>query len=219
MQKAIDNEMRVYILNELSKNKDIPFSKLFKKRFYSSSQFTYHLNWLIKKNYVSKKEGLYSLNIEGKKLVNNLSINKIVEQPLIVTAVLLKKGKKILTSCSKKEPLRELYGLSCFGKFNDPKKIVKKHTNLELGKYEFGGIFNIKTEDIGIYHQLIVFISKDFTGKLIDSENRLSKWVTRKQLSKLKQFPENEFILNNLDKNFYSIERNIENNTFKVLLK
>lgn len=58
MSKALDNEMRRYILSKLSINRELTFSELFKNEFYSSSKFTYHLNWLVKNKFIDKKEGL-----------------------------------------------------------------------------------------------------------------------------------------------------------------
>ena len=144
--KALDNEMRRDILKVLSTKQNLTFSQLFQDRFSSSSQFTYHLNWLIKHNFVEKTNGKYKLGKEGKKLMNYVELKsvEVVQQPLIVIGVLLKKGNKILTSCSKKEPLNGLWGLSCFSKMRLGENIqdiiynsCKRHLGYEVEEIKF----------------------------------------------------------------------------------
>ena len=55
---------------------------------------------------------------------------------------------------------------------------------------------------------MLVFTSDKFKGELKEeTETRINKWVTLKQLSKLKQYPDNPFILNNLKNKFFELER------------
>ena len=179
---------------------------------------------MVKNGFVKKTGKKYSLGKEGKKLVNYINFEKLnfVEQPLIILGVLIKNKDRIITSSSKKEPIKDLWGLSCFAKFeigeniNDAlKKACRINLGLEVTDFKFAGLFNIKTleEDKMIYHnQFLVFTSDKFIGKIIsETKFRKNKWVTLKQLKKLRQYPENEFIINNINKKkFFEIERNID---------
>jgi ADP-ribose pyrophosphatase YjhB (NUDIX family) len=214
MAKPLDNEMRRYILTELSTRKNVTFNALFNKEFYSSSQFAYHLNWLIARNYVSKQSGKYSLGPEGKKLITYVSLGVEIKQPLIVIGLILKNKDKILISRSKKEPLNNLWGLSCFGKYKDVKELAKEKTGYELIKYKFHGIYDVTTTDLELHHILLVYFSSDFKGMLKSEPLRECKWVTKAQLKKLKQFPENEFIIDTPGNHI--IERNISENSYST---
>ena len=52
--KVLDNEVRRHILKELSTKENLTFMQLFQNKFYSSSQFNYHLNWLLKNQFIKK---------------------------------------------------------------------------------------------------------------------------------------------------------------------
>jgi hypothetical protein len=214
MAKPLDNEMRTYILTELSTKKNLSFNALFNKKFYSSSQFAYHLNWLLSRNYVSKINGKYNLGSEGKKLISYVSSGIEVKQPLIVIGLILKNKNQILVSKSKKEPLNELWGLSCFGKYKDVKILAKEKTGYELNNYKFHGSYDVKTSDLDLHHLLLVYSSSEFKGTLKSEPLRECIWVTRAQLKKMKQFPENEFIIDNPGNHI--IERNISENSYLV---
>ncbi|MEK6939026.1 MAG: helix-turn-helix domain-containing protein [Nanoarchaeota archaeon] len=179
MSKDLENPMRKHILKVLLFKENLTFSQLFQNSFRSSSQFTYHLNQLLKEGLVEKNTQRYKLSFKGKRVANHLSSETIEEtkQPLIVIALLLRKGNKVLTSYSKKEPIKDLWGLSCFAKlrFGENvldclKKNCSRHLGYELGnKVNFSGIFNIKTKNQGeilLHHQLLVFTSSDFKGKM-----------------------------------------------------
>ncbi len=214
MAKALDNEMRQFILTRLSTGKTLTFNKLFAKRFYSSSQFTYHLNWLVSKGYVAKTSQGYRLGIEGKRLITYVTLGKEIRQPLLVVAAILRRNDMILTSKSMKEPIVGLWGLSCFGKYGALKEVVRRETGYSLQSYAFHGVYDIRTTDLDLHHILFVYASYAFTGSLRPSSMRASQWVTRKQLHALKQYPENEFILDH--PGHYAIERNIEEKTYSL---
>ena len=228
MAKPLDNDMRRFILKKLSLKPSLSFSQLFDNKFYSSSQFAYHVKWLLDKSYITKKNDLYCLDKLGKQLVNYISLGKFekTKQPLIVLAVILKDKNKILISSSKKEPLANYWGLSCFGKYKSDnileelKLLCKEKTGYDVSNFKFGGVFNIKTSDVDLNHQLLVFTSETFTGNLIEeTEFRVNRWATKPQRKNLTQFPENEFIVENCSKSFFDLERSIDEDSFKVLLK
>ncbi len=213
------NPIQTFIITELTINKNQPFSKLYEKYIVetmstdiSTSNFTYHINKLLKSKHIKKTNFKYSLDTEGNKIATYLRKGEYTKQPLIVTAVIIKKQNKILTSCSKKQPLDNLWGLSCFGKYSDPVALTKEKTNLDIKDPIFHGVYDIKTTDLNIHHILIVFEAKNPKGELKEQPLREHKWVTRTQLSKLNQFPENEFLIDN--KGYHKIERNIEKNEF-----
>ena len=97
---------------------------------------------------------------------------------------------------------------------------TKEKTGYTVKEFNFGGVFNIKTTDIDLSHQLLVFTADKFTGKLIEeTETRINRWTTKTQRKRLKQFPENEFIIENCSKSFFDLERSIDEDSFKLLLK
>ncbi len=224
--------MQKHILKNLLFRENLTFSQLFQDSFESSSQFTYHLNALIQEGIVEKNNQKYKLSIKGKELASHLSseTTEFTKQPVIIVALLLKKGSRILTSCSKKEPLKGLWGLSCFAKikFGDNvldclRKNCLRHTGYALGeKVQFGGIFHLKTkknENVVLHHQLLVFRSSDFEGALKKETNtRINQWVSLHELHQLSQYPDNEFIIKkSKTQKFFELERDIDSTTLKQL--
>jgi len=232
MQKVLDNPMRRHILKVLSIKNNLEFNELFHKEFYSTSKFTYHLNWLLKNNFITKNNGMYNLGSEGKKLVTYVDLESMsfTDQPLTVLGVLLLKNGKILASASKKQPFQNVWGLSCFGKLRketgieDQLKILcKKKLGYEIQDFKFSGVFNIKsidkTKKTEYHHQIIVFTSDKFKGKLLDeTETRYNKWVKINEFKRWNQYPDNQFIIKHLNSGkFFELERSLDKNSLRIL--
>jgi len=232
MNTPLSEAMRKHIFKVLLFNENVSFSALFQDAFRSSSQFTYHLNQLIKENLVEKNNQKYKLSSKGKEVANYLSSETAenIKQPLIVIALLLKKNNKVLTSCSKKEPLKNLWGLSCFAKLRFGENVLtclknncSRHLGYGLGdKIHFNGIFNIKTihqKQLLLHNQILLFTSSDFKGELKEETlTRKNRWVTLKELAKLPQYPDNQFIIKKAHlKIFFELEREIESETLSFI--
>lgn len=229
MAKPLDNELRRHILRELSLKRNRSFSELFdKKRSFTSSRFAYHLKWLVDNEYVLKADNTYSLAKRAKQLVNYISLDSFEQatRPLVVLAVMIRHKNKVLCSVSKKEPLVGLWGMSCYGKYSSGniidalKQLCKEKTGYDVSSFSFGGVYAISTTDIGLRHQLLLFVAKDFSGELIkETPTRINRWMTCAQRKQYRFFPEMEFVIDNHAPSFFDMQRSIGEGTFKLLLK
>ncbi len=234
MYTAIMHKMRRSILRKLISESNLTFSELFNNEFRSSSQFNYHLSWLIKNGYVTKSKSTYKLSRKGKELANYLDTYNIslVKQPLVVLAVLLKSKDRIIISKSLKEPIKNLWGLSCFSKAHHGEstkeslsKEVYEKTGLSAEQFTFRGLFSIKTVDNNtlIHHHLLqVFLCDNFSGKLIrKTKYRENKLIKIKFIKNYNMYPDNEFIIKHVfskkPANFFELERDLNKGLLKLI--
>lgn len=208
----LKNEMRRYILEKLSRQNNLSFTELFDDAFFSSSHFNYHLKVLLDEEYVSKEEG-YSLTTKGKQLINRISGSaEKLEQPIVILAAHIQHEGKILTSASKKEPYKHIWGLSCYGKAINArpthaiKEICMQDTGLELRNPQHTGTYAIYSEELDVYHILLVFTGEVHGELIIESESRRNKWVTPQEHKELKQYPDNQYILEHLN-GYHELQR------------
>jgi ADP-ribose pyrophosphatase YjhB (NUDIX family) len=234
MDIVISNPMRRFILGRLMTNSNLSFSELLNNEFRSSSQFNYHLSWLIKKGYVVKTNRGYKLDKKGKELVNYLSVQDVslVKQPLLVCAVLIRSDNKIVISKSLKEPIKDLWGLSCFCKAEHGlgykevlSREVQTKTGLVVDDFDFRGVFSIKTvsnDRLLHHHNLHVFLCENYSGKLVrKTKHRENKLIRLSSISNYKMYPDNEFIINHVlskkKPDFFELQRDIDKGLLKLI--
>ncbi len=201
MFKALTNPIRIHILKTLIFKENVSFFKLIPAGTRNTSQFNYHLKWLLSNGFVIKKDGHYFLGSEGKKLSIFLSSDlNIEEQPVIVVDVILRDKNKVLISKSKKEPFKNIWEISCVAKIKYgaeleefAKKIAQEKTGYNVEGVKLKSIFPILTYSNGklAYHHIhYVFVAEKLRGQLIEETNdRVNKWVEKKDAAKYESFP------------------------------
>jgi 8-oxo-dGTP pyrophosphatase MutT (NUDIX family) len=201
------------ILRELLFKPNSTFTKLNIKGL-TSDHFSYHINVLLKEDFVEKKDGKYSLTPKGKEYANQMDTDEalIEKQPkiavIIVPTKTEKDGNKLLIQERTKEPY---YGYKGFitGKIRYGEKVLEtakreleEETGLQCDDMHIKRIVHnhVVLEDSGdLVEDKMFFIITAInpTGQLIDTESGKNYWVT-----------ENEFI--NLEKKYYD-----EDNIYK----
>ena len=205
------------ILRELLFKPNSTFTKL-NIQGLSSDHFSYHINTLIKDEYVEKKNSKYSLTPKGKEYANQMDTDEalIEKQPkiaVIIVGIKEENGiKKLLIQERTKEPY---YGYRGFitGKIRFGEKVLEtakrellEETGLIAEEWHIKTIVHnhVVLEESGDLVEdkmFYVITAVNPIGKVINTESGKNYWVT-----------EEEFI--NLDKKYYD-----EDSIYKYALK
>ncbi|MDD3474766.1 MAG: NUDIX domain-containing protein [Candidatus Dojkabacteria bacterium] len=195
------HKIQMLILRELLFKPNSTFTKL-NIQGLTSDHFSYHINTLIKDEYVEKKNGKYSLTPKGKEYANQMDTDEalIEKQPkiaVIIVGIKEENGiKKLLIQERTKEPY---YGYRGFitGKVRFGEKVLETARRELL---EETGLICDELHLKNIVHNLVVLEeSGDLVedkmfyivtainpkGKLINTRNGKNYWITEKEFFEL----------------------------------
>lgn len=224
------NSIQKDIVSKLTKYNYLSFSELMNNNI-RSSLFNYHLKELEKKCIIQKTGKRYELTKTGKQFSARLDEKNILDQPISIMLILIKKGDKILRSKSLKEPFKDYWGFSFFTRMRsglgleDYKQKVFKRTGLKLNKMQFKGILNLKSisnDHLDYQHLSHVYYCEDFSGDLIKQTDRENKWVKISEFKDYLSFPENDALTQIvLNENNFSLEitRDLDKNVLNSVTR
>lgn len=202
------HKIQMLILRELLFNPNSRFTDL-NIQGLSTDHFSYHVNRLIKDEYVKKEDSKYFLTTKGKEYANRMDTDdaSIERQPKIavmVVATKMEKNKKhLLVQERTKEPY---FGYSGFitGKIRYGEKILeaakrelKEESGLEDGEMHIKRLVHdhVVLEGTGELVEdkmfYIVHINNP-KGELISTENGKNVWITETEFRNLKKKYYNE---------------------------
>lgn len=122
----IDHHIEKHIIKTLAFSKSARFAQMRPLKV-DSNLYSYHLNKLLKHNYIIKTERDYSLSAKGLTYVDKLSFadNNLTSQPKINTGILLKNEfNEILLTKRLRQPLLDFWGLPMGKLHSDDTSIV-----------------------------------------------------------------------------------------------
>jgi len=202
------HKIQMLILRELLFNPNSRFSDL-NIQGLSNDHFSYHINVLIEKGLVDKKNSRYSLTNDGKEFANRMDTDnsEIEKQPKVAVIIVVTKninGKKhLLVQERTKEPYFGYHGFIT-GKIRYGEKVsetamreLEEESGLEEGEINIKRIVHdhVVLEDSGDLVEdkmfYVVLISNP-KGELIDTRNGKNKWITEKGFYDLKKKYYNE---------------------------
>lgn len=202
------HKIQMLILRELLFNPNSRFSDL-NIQGLSNDHFSYHINVLIEKGLVDKKNSRYSLTNDGKEFANRMDTDnsEIEKQPKVAVIIVVTKninGKKhLLVQERTKEPYFGYHGFIT-GKIRYGEKVsetamreLEEESGLEEGEINIKRIVHdhVVLEDSGDLVEdkmfYVVLISNP-KGELIDTRNGKNKWITEKEFYDLKKKYYNE---------------------------
>lgn len=181
------------IIKKLLENKRATYTQL-KPKNIEGNVFIYHLKSLIKNDYISKNNKIYSLTPKGKHLVDRLSLDNLNEriQPTIVTTIILEDKGKYLLYKRKKQPF---FDHICFpyGKIHLEERILEaasrelfEKSGLKADLKYKGHVYLTIHDETELVSNMLCHV---FSGKNISGEIRTDYSSGQCFWDKLENFP------------------------------
>lgn len=185
--QVMKHDMKRKILQKLIYKHSLKFSELCENL--PSSQFNFHLQYLIDAGIIEKKDGKYNLTKEFNHIGNYLDVEPMmIEKPplSVVTAIIFNEDKsQILLQFRKKKPFMHLWTCPTakakfHEHFNDTlKREIKEETGLQV-EGEMKAIFSerIFENDRQVMHDIVHwFECRVICGELHDDVAGENKWI------------------------------------------
>lgn len=217
---------QINILKELLFNNGANFAAL-NTTGLTNDLFTFHLKKLVEEGWVYKDDKKYFLTQQGKVLAGTIDTEKVrLEEwgkpSVAVTTKRIVNGKPcLLMHKRKKEPFLGYYGFINgkvrYGEKTEATAVreFKEETGL-TGKPNFIGVYHKlrgpNEEDIVLDNFFFLYIMKDISGELIDTNEGTNHWIPEDEIKNLKTFPGFEWVLDSMinEKYLHYFERFIK---------
>lgn len=196
------SEIQIQILGTLLKSNGLRYSEAYPGEEIDDDLYNYHLQFLVKRGLVEKKEGRYFLTDEGKKTVQQIdskgNLKELFKVSVVVYITRENEGRKeILLSKRIRHPyLGDILTVS--GKVHPGEKYIeagkrklKEETELEAKLRFVGGFRTIRRDNTGKLFEDTVYnvcVGKNPSGKLIEkNEFGENFWASFKEAIRLQK--------------------------------
>ncbi|MCL5090604.1 MAG: NUDIX domain-containing protein [Patescibacteria group bacterium] len=195
-----DHPIQLKILNKLLFAQGLTYSQLKPSAQMENNQFQFHLDQLLKKGWVEKKQKNYSLTVKGKEYASHLDTKavKIIQQAKISVRICctreINKEKQYLFYTRLKQPFYGSQGLPA-GKVNYGENFVEAAKRELLEETGLTGepklaliahyyVINKATKESMDDKLLLTFIVENPQGKLKGNKEGKYTWIFRKDVAK-----------------------------------
>lgn len=212
------NETQASILKELLFNNGTNFASL-NKLGLTSDHFNFHIKQLLKDEFIVKEDKKYFLTQKGKVLAGTIDTDKLEIEKWGKVSIAITVKKKfngqdyILMQSRLKEPFFGYYGfINGKVRYGDTAENTAKREIMEETGIKATNLINLcayhklrgpSRDKIILDNYFVVYLVKEFEGKLIDTVEGKNEWFTLKEARKLKTFPGFEILFDIIENEKY----------------